>query len=115
MATRSSLAYCDAALENASHRVQSLQAAAHSDKKVAANVERENHARSHGQRQRQIAVGILHFAGGKGDVVPGVGREERSDLRDRKMVSAPTQTVGPPAPTCTACCTPSPALCQKLP
>ena len=31
------------------------------------------------------------------------------------MVSAPTQTVGPPAPTCTACCTPSPALRQKLP
>ena len=31
-----------------------------------------------------------------------------------RIVSVPTITIGPPTPTCTACCAPSPALCQKF-
>ena len=32
-----------------------------------------------------------------------------------RIVSVPTSTIGPPTPTCTACCAPSPAFCQKCP
>ena len=31
------------------------------------------------------------------------------------MVKVPTITMGPPTPTCSACCAPSPALSQKCP
>ena len=34
------------------------------------------------ERQRDVAPRVLHFAGGERDVVPRVGREERSGLRD---------------------------------
>ncbi len=50
--------------------------------KVAGDVERDHHARAHRQRQRKIAAGILHFAGGEGHIVPGVGGKQRPDLRD---------------------------------
>src|SRR5258707_4823836 len=32
-----------------------------------------------------------------------------------RIVSVPTKTVGPPTPTCTACCAPKDELCQKFP
>ncbi len=32
-----------------------------------------------------------------------------------RIVSVPTITIGPPTPTCTACCAPSPAFRQKCP
>src|SRR5205807_6942304 len=33
-------------------------------------------------RKCHVALWILHFRGGKADVVPGVRREQRSNLRD---------------------------------
>ena len=43
-------------------------------------IDRQHKARAQDQRERNVAAGILHFAGGEGDVVPCVGGEERADL-----------------------------------
>ena len=42
---------------------------------VAGDIKRDHNARAHRQRERQIAAGIFHFAGGERDVIPGVGGE----------------------------------------
>src|SRR5579883_1298389 len=49
---------------------------------VRQQIQQNDQPGSHGQRQRNIALGIFHFAGGEGDVVPGVGGKERSGLRN---------------------------------
>ena len=42
---------------------------------VRRNVEQDHDAGADRQRQRQVALRILHLTGREGDVVPGVGRE----------------------------------------
>ena len=51
---------------------------------VAGNVKRDHHARAQRQRQRQVAAGILYFAGSERHVVPGVGGKQRTHLRHRQ-------------------------------
>ena len=48
---------------------------------IGQHVEDDDEAGSQGERQRHIAAGIAHLTGAEGDVVPGVGGEERADLR----------------------------------
>ena len=81
--------------------------------KVARDIERDHHAGAERQRERKIAAGIFHFAGGKRNVVPGVGGEERSDLRNRQHGERRDQHV-PPTPPPTSCRAPRPELFQKF-
>ena len=82
--TRSSVAYLMPRSRMRRARRAAIQRQNVQVNKVAGNVERDHNARAHRQRERQIAAGILHFAGGEGHVVPGVGGEQRSDLRHRE-------------------------------
>ncbi len=49
---------------------------------VAGDVEEQDYAGAEGEAERKIALGVFDFACGEGDVVPGVGAEERADLHD---------------------------------
>src|SRR5438045_9325222 len=49
---------------------------------VAEYIKENHNTRSHRQRERQVPAWILNFARGERDIVPGIGREERSNLRD---------------------------------
>ena len=46
---------------------------------VAGDIEDRDDAHAEAERERQVAFRIADFAGGEGDVVPGVGGEERAD------------------------------------
>ena len=71
VATRSSGACLDAG-QRQGHQVDH----------VAGEIEERDDADAEGQRERQVALRVADFAGGEGDVVPGVGREERADHGD---------------------------------
>ena len=58
-----------------------VQRQRHQINKVAGNVERDHHARTQRQRQRQVAAGILYFARGERHVIPGVRGKQRTHLR----------------------------------
>ena len=47
-----------------------------------------------GERQRDVAARVLHLAGRERDVVPGVGGEERADLRDADGDEQAERAVG---------------------
>ena len=49
---------------------------------VAEQVESDDDAGAKAEGERQVAAGVADFAGDEGDVVPGVGGEERAGLRD---------------------------------
>ena len=49
---------------------------------IGREVQRRDEERAEGQRERDVALGRADFAGGEGDVVPGVGRKQRTDLGD---------------------------------
>ena len=51
---------------------------------IADDVKRDDHARTERKRKRQIAIGILHFAGRECHVIPGIGGKQRSHLRHRQ-------------------------------
>ena len=51
---------------------------------IRQHIKQDDRACAHRQRERQVALRIVHFAGGEGHVVPGVGREQRTDLRHGK-------------------------------
>ena len=48
---------------------------------VGQQVESDNQKCSECERERNVATRVLHFSGGEGDVVPGVGSEKRVRLR----------------------------------
>src|SRR5277367_922050 len=49
---------------------------------IGEQIERDYDARADGEREREIAARIFYFSGGESNVVPGIGGEERTGLRD---------------------------------
>ena len=49
---------------------------------VREQIKHDHDAGADGERERKIAARILHFARGESNVVPGIGGEERTGLRD---------------------------------
>ena len=49
---------------------------------IGRKVQRRDEECAEGQRERDVALGRADFAGGEGDVVPGIGRKQRTDLGD---------------------------------
>src|SRR5581483_3651568 len=49
---------------------------------IREQIQSDNENRSEGERQRNVATRIDHFAGGESNVVPGVGGKERIRLGD---------------------------------
>ena len=101
----------DAALENRGPGGAAIQRKRTQINKVAGDVKRDHYARAKSQRQGQISAGIFHLARGERHVVPGIGRKQRSDLRDRKHSQRRDNNTRPPI----SCMVPSPALRQKFP
>ena len=54
----------------------------HQVDEVGSEVEKRDDADAERERERQVALRVADLAGGEGDVVPGVGREQRADHGD---------------------------------
>jgi hypothetical protein len=56
---------------------------------VGQQIQRDDDDRAEGERERDVAARLFHFAGGERDVVPGISREERPTWATQSAISMP--------------------------